>query len=189
VSAEVSQPVTALLARWRAGDPTALEALIPLVFDELHRLAAHYLRGERSGHTLQSTALVNEAYLRLVSQGVSHIDNRAHFLGVASHLMRQILVDHARAHGASKRDGGERVELRDEDHPLQSADVDLLALDQALIRLEQFDPELCRLVEMRFFAGLSIEDTATALGVSAASVKREWTTAKAWLSRELREKP
>jgi RNA polymerase sigma factor (TIGR02999 family) len=183
------QPVTALLMRWRAGDPAALEALIPLVYGELHRLAAHYLRSERSGHTLQSTALVNEAYLRLVSQGPGHIENRAHFLGVAAHLMRQVLADHARAHRAAKRDAGVRVELRDEDHPVEAADVDMIALDEALTRLAQFDPDLCRVVEMRLFSGLSVEDSARALGVSPATLKREWSAAKAWLSRELGREP
>jgi RNA polymerase sigma factor (TIGR02999 family) len=188
VSSEVPQPVTVLLAQWKAGDAAALKALIPLVYDELHRLAQHYLRAERKGHTLQSTALINEAYLRLASQNPGEIDNRAHFLGVAAHLMRQILVDHARSRAAAKRDGGARVELRDEDHPLQTADVDVLALDESLTRLEQFDPALCRVVEVRFFAGLSIEDAAVALDVSPATVKREWAAAKAWLSRELGEK-
>jgi RNA polymerase sigma factor (TIGR02999 family) len=188
VSSDTSRPVTVLLASWKAGDPAALKALIPLVYDELHRLAEHYLRGERRGHTLQSTALIHEAYLRLVNQEPGQIDNRAHFLGVAAHLMRQVLVDHARARLAAKRDGGDKVELRDEDHPLQTANVDVLALDESLGRLEQLDPDLCRVVEMRFFAGLSVEDAAVALGVSPATVKREWAAAKAWLSRELSDK-
>ena len=188
MSADLRQPVTSLLAQWRAGDAKALENLIPLVFGELHRIAHHYLRGERSGHTLQSTALVNEAYLRLVGQAPGHIENRAHFLGIAAHLMRQILVDYARARGAAKRDGGQRVELpEDVALPAVVSEVDLISLDAALEKLAQLDPDQARVVEMRYFGGLSIEDTAAALGVSPATVKREWSTARTWLSRELAE--
>jgi RNA polymerase sigma factor (TIGR02999 family) len=177
-----------LIAQWRAGNSTALEALIPLLYAELHRLAHHYLRGEHPGHTLQSTALVNEAYLRLVGQVPGQIDNRAHFLGVAAHVMRQILVDHARVERAAKRDGGYRIELDESMQPLQCAvDVNMLALDEALNGLAQLDPDQCRIVEMRFFAGLSIEETAAAMGISTATVKREWAIARAWLSRELSE--
>jgi RNA polymerase sigma factor (TIGR02999 family) len=185
VSGQPSQPVTELLTSWRAGDPAALEALIPVVYDELHRLAHHYLRGERRGHTLQSTALVNEAYLRLVSQGPGQIGDRAHFIGVAAHLMRQILVDYARAQHAVKRDGGRRIALEEALHPLQAEDVDVIDLDKALKGLEQLDEKQSRIVELRFFGGLSIEDTATLIGLSPATVKREWALAKAWLSREL----
>jgi RNA polymerase sigma factor (TIGR02999 family) len=185
VAGDTSRPITELLHQWQAGDAAALEALIPLMYSELHRLAGGYLRRERAGHTLQSTALVNEAYLRLVGQEPGEIKNRAHFLGVAAHLMRQILVDSARAQRAAKRDGGVRVELQESAHPVQSQDVDVLALDEALKGLERLDPELCRLVEMRYFAGLSIEETATAMGTSPATVKRQWSSAKAWLGREL----
>ena len=185
MSADAPQQVTGLLAQWRAGDAAALESLIPLVYGELHRIAHSYLRSERPGHTLQSTALVNEAYLRLASQEPGQINNRAHFVRVAAHLMRQILVDYARAQRAAKRDGGRRVELDESLQPLQLADVDVIALDDALSALAQLDPEQARIVEMRFFGGLSIEDTATALGVSPATVKREWRTARTWLSREL----
>jgi RNA polymerase sigma factor (TIGR02999 family) len=185
VSSDATQQVTGLLAQWRAGHRAALESLIPLVYSELHRIAHRSLRGERRGHTLQSTALVNEAYLRLVSQGPGQIDNRAHFLGVAAHLMRQILVDYARARRAAKRDGGHRVELDEALHQLQVADVDVVALDEALNGLAQLDQELARIVEMRFFGGLSVEDTATVLEISPATVKREWATARAWLNREL----
>ena len=185
---DVSRPITELLVKWTGGDAAALEALIPLLYNELHRLAHSYLRGEKQGHTLQSTALVNEAYLRLVSQIPGRIDSRAHFLGVAAHLMRQILVDHARAQRAAKRDGGQRIELVEALHPLQCEDIDLVALDEALENLSKLDPDQCRVVEMRFFGGLSVEETATAMGVSAATVKREWATARAWLSRELAEK-
>jgi RNA polymerase sigma factor (TIGR02999 family) len=182
-----SEPVTHLLAQWTAGDPRALEALIPLVYNELHRLAHGYLYGEKRGHTLQSTALVNEAYMRLVRQVPGRVDNRAHFLGVAAHLMRQILVDYARAQRAAKRDGGERVELVESLHPVEIQNVDLIALDEALARLAKLDANQCRVVEMRFFGGLSVEETAAALGISPATVKREWATARAWLSRELGE--
>jgi RNA polymerase sigma factor (TIGR02999 family) len=185
VSEDRPQAVTELLVQWRAGDPAALEALIPLVYGELHRIAHGCLRGERKSHTLQSTALVNEAYLRLVSQGPGQIDNRAHFVGVAAHLMRQILVDYARALRSTKRDGGRRVELDEALHPLQVADVDVLALDEALNSLSQLDPDQSRIVEMRFFGGLSIEETAAVLGVSPSTVKREWASARTWLSREL----
>ena len=185
---DVSRPITELLVKWTGGDAAALEALIPLLYNELHRLAHSYLRGEKQGHTLQSTALVNEAYLRLVSQIPGRIDSRAHFLGVAAHLMRQILVDHARAQRAAKRDGGQRVELVEALHPLQGENIDLVALDEALENLAKLDPDQCRIVEMRFFGGLSVEETATAMGVSAATVKREWATARVWLSRELAEK-
>jgi RNA polymerase sigma factor (TIGR02999 family) len=185
VAEDSPQAVTGLLAQWKSGDAAALENLIPLVYSELRRIAHGYLRGERKGHTLQSTALVNEAYLRLVSQGPGQIDNRAHFFGVAAHLMRQILVDYARAQRTAKRDGGQRVVLDESLHPLQVADVDVLALDEALNGLAQLDPDQSRIVEMRFFGGLSIEDTATVLGVSPSTVKREWASARAWLSREL----
>lgn len=185
MSAKAPQAVTTLLAQWRGGDPRALAALIPLVYDELHRLAAHYLRGERCGHTLQSTALINEAYLRLVGHAPGAIANRAHFVGVAAHVMREVLVDHARARRAAKRGGGDRVELRNEDHPLVSDDVDALALDETMNKLAAFDPELCRLAEMRVFGGLTIEEMAIATGLSPATVKREWAVAKAWLSRQL----
>jgi RNA polymerase sigma factor (TIGR02999 family) len=188
VSGQDSRQATVLIAQWRAGNSTALEALIPLLYAELHRLAHHYLRGEHPGHTLQSTALVNEAYLRLVGQVPGQIDNRAHFLGVAAHVMRQILVDHARVERAAKRDGGYRVELDESVHPLQPAfDVDVLALDEALKGLAHLDPCQCRIVEMRFFGGLSVEETAAAMGISTATVKREWAMARAWLSRELSE--
>jgi len=185
---EGSQPVTSLLARWKSGDPAALQSLIPIVYEELHRLAQRQLRSERDDHTLQSTALVNEAYLRLIGQESGQITSRAHFLGVAAHVMRQILVDHARARRAVKRDGGSRVELSENDHPLQGADVDIIALDDALTELAKFDPDLCQIVEMRYLGGLSVEATAEAMGVSPATIKREWTAAKAFLSRELHDK-
>ena len=183
-----SKPVTSLLVQWKSGDSAALQELIPIVYDELHRLARRQLRSERSDHTLQSTALVNEAYLRLVSQDSGQINSRTHFLGVAAHVMRQILVDHARTRRAAKRDGGSRVELHENDHPLQEANVDIIALDDALTELANFDPDLCRIVELRYLGGLSVDATAEAMGVSPASIKREWAAAKAWLSRKLRNK-
>ena len=180
-----SQPVSTLLTKWRAGDPEALQALIPLVYQELRRIAQHHLSQERSDHTLQSTALVHEAYLRLMKQGAADIENRGHFLAVASRLMRQILVDHARAHRAAKRGSGLKLEL-DEDMAFQQGpSVDLIALDRALNELARLDPQQGRIVEMRFFGGLSIEETAEIIGVSRTTVKREWSTARAWLRREV----
>jgi RNA polymerase sigma factor (TIGR02999 family) len=178
--------ITELLVRWRSGDAEALNALIPLVHVELHRLARHHLRSERDGHTLQSTALVNEVYLRLLGQGLA-VENRTHFFAVSSHLMRQILVDYARRRRAAKRgDGFERVTLSEAEALLpQTRTVDLLALDDALEELARADPQLTKIVELRFFGGLSIEESAVALGVSQSTVKREWATARAWLHREL----
>jgi RNA polymerase sigma factor (TIGR02999 family) len=186
MDAEAPKPVTSLLMRWKCGDRAALEALIPIIYNELHRLARHQLRKERHDHTLQSTALVNEAYLRLIGQNSGQLNSRTHFLGVAAHVMRQILVDHARARGAAKRDGGSRVELNESEHPVLEPDADVIALDEALTELDKFDPGLCRIVEMRYLGGLSVEDTAEAMGVSPATIKREWAAAKAWLSRALR---
>ena len=186
MNAEASKPVTALLIQWKSGDRAAFEALIPIIYKELHRLARQQLRKERDDHTLQSTALVNEAYLRLIGQDSGQLSSRTHFLGVAAHVMRQILIDHARARGAVKRDGGNRVELDESEHPVLDPDADVVALDEALTELAQVDPDLCRIVEMRYFGGLSVEDTAEAMGVSQATIKREWTAAKAWLSHALR---
>src|SRR5690349_7276372 len=186
MDAEASTPVTSLLMRWKSGDRAALEALIPIIYKELHRLAQHQLRKERDGHTLQSTALVNEAYLRLIGQESGQLNSRTHFLGVAAHVMRQILIDHARARGAEKRDGGHRVELDEGEHPVLEPDADVIALDEALTELAKFDPDLSRIVEMRYFGGLSVEDTAEAMGVSPATIKRELAAARAWLNHALR---
>jgi len=184
-----SQPVSALLGKWRAGDQEALQALIPLVYEELRRIAQYHLRQERPDHTLQSTALVHEAYLRLVRQGPTEVANRSHFLAMASQLMRQILVDHARAHRAAKRGGGLKLELQDAMAKEKNAqNVDLIALDRALNELERLDPQQCRIVEMRFFGGLSIEDTAEVMGISRTTIKREWATARTWLRREMSAK-
>jgi RNA polymerase sigma factor (TIGR02999 family) len=181
--------VTALLVSWSRGERSAAEQLIPAVYDELHRQAERAMRREGNIHTLQTTALVHEAYLRLVDQRRVEWRNRAHFFGIAAEVMRRVLVDHARARLAAKRGGGAtRVSLGDvagvslhEDH----GDADVLALHAALERLAQLDPDQARLVELRYFGGLTIEDTADALGISPATVKREWALARAWLRREL----
>lgn len=181
-----SSQVTELLVRWRGGDRQALDVLLPLVYDELRRIAHHYLRNERSDHTLQSTALVNEAYVRMVVQDFPQWQNRAHFFAVAAQLMRQILVDYARSRRAAKRGGSVcRLALEEADEQPQPVDVDVIALDEALQTLAQMDPQQCRVVELKFFAGLSTEDTAEVLGISPSTVKRDWITARAWLHREL----
>lgn len=181
-----SEPVTSLLLRWRGGDKEALDALMPLVYNELRRLAHHYLQHERSDHTLQSTALVHEAYARMVGQNLPEWQNRAHFFGVAAQLMRQILVDYARAHRAAKRGSGVcKINLDDAESESPSADIDVVALDDALQSLARIDPQQSRVVELRFFAGLSIEDTSEILGISPSTVKRDWNTARVWLYREL----
>ncbi|HEV2382796.1 MAG TPA: sigma-70 family RNA polymerase sigma factor [Terriglobia bacterium] len=180
------QDITELLKSWGTGDQQALEVLMPLVYNELRRLARRYLVGESAGHTLQSTALVHEAYMRLVDWRNVEWQSRAHFFGLAAQMMRRVLVDRARERQAAKRGSGSvKLAL---DHALEMpADdkVDLRALDQALTRLERLDPQQSRIVELRFFGGLSIEETATALGISTATVKRSWSTARAWLRREL----
>jgi RNA polymerase sigma factor (TIGR02999 family) len=181
-----SEAVSELLVKWRAGDEQALQALIPLVYKELHTLAHHYLRQERSGHTLQTTALVHEAYLRMVDQRPFAVENRAHFVGVAARLMRQILVDYARSRRAAKRGPDRKVEL-DVALPLpQVPNADVVALDDALKALEQVDEQQSRLVELRFFGGLTTEEAAEVLGISRSTAKRDWNVAKAWLSRQMK---
>lgn len=183
---EPSSPVTQLLVRWRDGDREALEALMPLVYDELRRLAHHYLRQERNDHTLQSTALVHEAYLRLAGQNPPQWQNRAHFFGIAAHIMRQILVEYARGRSAAKRGGSACRLTLDEAVALpQQMDVDVVELDKALTGLAELDAQQSRIVELRFFAGLTIEDTSEVLGISPATVKRDWVTARAWLYRAM----
>jgi RNA polymerase sigma factor (TIGR02999 family) len=183
---EPSSPVTELLVRWRGGDREALEELMPLVYDELRRLAHYYLRQERNDHTLQSTALVHEAYLRLAGQNPPQWQNRAHFFGIAAHVMRQILVEYARGRGAAKRGGNACRLTLDETIALpQQLDVDVVELDRALNGLAELDPQQSRIVELRFFAGLTIEDTSEVLGISPATVKRDWVTARAWLYRAM----
>lgn len=179
-------PVTQLLVRCRDGDRAALDELLPLVYGELRRIAQSHLRREQPGHTLQSTALVHEAYLRLVGAAQQQWQDRAHFFGIAANAMRQILVDHARARVALKRGAGaERIELTDDVSSTAAPEIDVLALDAALGRLAELDPLQARIVEFRFFAGLTIDECAEALSVSPATVKRDWTSARAWLQREL----
>jgi RNA polymerase sigma-70 factor, ECF subfamily len=179
--------VTALLGDWSRGNRTALNQLLPLVYAELRRVAARQLRKERADHTLQPTALVHEAYIRLVDQRQVDWHNRAHFFGVAAQVMRRILVDHARRHGASKRGEGVRSVSIDEARDVAAAshEIPILALNHALDRLEQVDAELAKIVELRAFGGLTIEEAAHVLSVSPSTAKRDWRTAKAWLNREL----
>ena len=180
------QDVTDLLLSWRQGDAAAFDRLIPLVYDELRRVAGRRLRGESPGHSLQATALVHEVYLRLVDVDRMTVTSRAHFFGVAATLMRQILVDHARRQHADKRGGAVTMLSLDEASPAAPVPgVDVLALDEALEALSAIDPRQCRVVELRFFAGLTIDEAAEALGVSPATVEREWALAKAWLYRQL----
>lgn len=179
--------VTRLLADWNRGETGALERLMPVVYDELRRIAAKSLRSEKPGHTLQPTALIHEAYLRLIDQSLPAFESRAHFFGVASRLMRQILVDHARARVAAKRGAG-AVKISLDDAPEPASDDDaagLLALDEALDRLAEIDERKSRIIEMRSFGGMGVEDVAKALGVSEPTIKRETRLAQAWLRREL----
>ena len=178
--------VTSLLREWTRGDKDALEQLMPLVYEELRRLARHYLRGERQGHTLESAALVNEAFLRLIDQNGVHWQNRAHFFGIASQMMRRILVDYARKRLAAKRKAAMyRLSTVDGLMPAPEREPELLALDEAITALSALDPEQGRIVELRFFGGLTVEETAEVTGVSPATVKREWATAKLWLRHEI----
>jgi RNA polymerase sigma factor (TIGR02999 family) len=183
---EAADQVTELLVAWRDGQPGALDRLLPLVYGELRRQARAHLRRERPGHTLQPTALVHEAFLRLVGQRGAQWQNRRQFFAVASQAMRRALVDHARARSAAKRGAGlTRVALADAAQAAAPLDVDVLALDQALGRLERLDPRQVRVVELRYFGGLSAEEAAAALDVSLATVNRDWAMARAWLFREL----
>jgi len=186
LKSESSSPITHLLFRWREGDREALEQLMPLVYNELRRLASHYLRRERSDHTLQGTALVHEAYLRLAGENLPEWQNRAHFFGIAANTMRRILVEHARGRNAEKRGGGVYLLSLDEAVAFpQQTDLDILELDRALLELAELDEQQSRIVELRFFTGLSIEDTSEVLGISPATVKRDWVTARAWLYRAI----
>ncbi len=182
-----SRTVTQGLLAWRHGDQAALAQLLPLVYDELRQIAARALRRERADHTLQATALVHEAYLRLVDQSQAQWQNRAHFFGIAAQVMRRLLVDHARRQHTAKRGGAApKITL---DAALGVADartMDVVALDEALTTLAALDPQQSRIVELRFFGGLTIEETAEVVKVSPATVKRDWSIAKAWLYRELR---
>jgi len=186
MAAPSSLDVTRLLVAWSEGDEASLEKLVPLVEKELHRLAQQYMMQERREHTLQATALVNEAYLRLIDWKNVHWKNRAHFLGVSAHLMRRILVDHARRHRSLKRGGtAVKVSLHDGATPSHNRDLDLIALDEALQNLGRMDERKSQIVELRFFGGLSEEETAEVLKISTRTVRREWSLAQAWLYTEL----
>jgi RNA polymerase sigma factor (TIGR02999 family) len=178
--------VTLILRQWEQGDQEALNRLVPLVYEELRRIAARHLRSERSSHTLQTTALVHEAYFRLVDENRIHWQSRAHFLGVAARLIRNILVDHARTHNAAKRGGGaQKLQLEEALAASGDTDAEILAVDDALSALANIDAQQARIVELRFFAGLTIEETAEALQISPSTVKRDWILAKTWIYKEL----
>jgi RNA polymerase sigma-70 factor (ECF subfamily) len=184
---QAREDVTALLGQLAKGNDTAASKLIPIVYDELHRLAAGYMRRERKDHTLQPTALVHEAYLKLIKQRSVDWQGRAHFFGIAAQIMRRILVDHARGHMRDKRGGGAIPVPLEEAHvfsPEQSSEV--VKLDASLERLAKFDPRQSRIVELRFFGGLTVEQTAELLGISAKTVKRDWSMAKAWLHGDMK---
>lgn len=184
--ATLKHEVTSLLLAWGQGDQEAFDRLMPLVYAELRRLAGAYLAGERRGHTLQATALVNEAWLQLVDSGAREWQNRAHFFGVAAQMMRRVLVDHARSRNSLKRGGGAQQVTFDEGAIVSHERVaEIVALDDTLRALAAFDERKSRIVELRFFGGLSIEETAAALQVSPGTVMRDWTLAKAWLQREM----
>jgi RNA polymerase sigma factor (TIGR02999 family) len=181
------EEVTDLLNDWGNGDQEALNRLMPLVYDELHRLASRYLRHERVGHTLQTTALVHEAYLKLVDQKKANWHNRVQFFAAAAKVMRHVLVDYARSRKAAKRGGDYcRLSLDEAAISSQDKDADLLVLNEALDNLAAIDPQQSRVVELRVFGGLTVEDTAEALGISARTVKREWSMAKAWLHQQIK---
>jgi RNA polymerase sigma factor (TIGR02999 family) len=181
-----NRTVTELLQQWTRGRQDALEPLLAEIYGELRKLAASYIRRERPNHTLQATALVNEAFMKLVDQRAVHWQNRAHFFGIAAQLMRRILVDYARAQGAAKRGSGQApLSLNEELVGTPGSDLDVLALDEALTRLSIMDTQQARVVELRYFGGLTVDETALVLGISPATVGREWTLAKAWLYAEL----
>ncbi|MCG3164157.1 MAG: hypothetical protein JMDDDDMK_05640 [Acidobacteria bacterium] len=177
--------ITPLLLRWSQGDSAALTQLLPVVHEELRRLAQSYMRRERPDHTLQPTALINEAYLRLVKQDFPEWQSRRHFFGVAAQLMRQILVEHARARAAGKRDGGQKFSLEEALTFSDERSAELVALDDALLALAKFDERKVRIIELRYFGGLSLEETAEALGLSVTTIGHETRVARAWLRREM----
>lgn len=183
-----NQQITHMLRDWSGGNREALESLLPLVYDELHRQAASFLRRERSDHTLQATALINETYLKLIDQRDVNWENRTHFFAIAASLMRRILVDHARSKNREKR-GGDAIKLTLNEDVLNSKSeeksIDLMALDEALTRLEKLDEQQAKIVELRYFSGLTLEGTAEALRISRTTVATDWAMAKAWLHREL----
>ena|SRR5579871_2302213 len=180
-----NREVSGLLRAWSDGDRAALDRLTPIVYDELRRLAGHYMKGERAGHSLQTTALVNEAYMRLIDYRQMQWQNRAHFFAVSSQLMRRILVDHARRHNLKRGGGVQHVSLEETAMVGGERAADLVALDDAMEALARIDLRKAQVVEMRFFGGLSVEETAEVLNISAVTVMRDWSTAKAWLYREL----
>jgi RNA polymerase sigma factor (TIGR02999 family) len=185
MSVHSPEKMSQLLVAWGNGDKAALDKLIPLVYDELHRMAHHYMRGERPGHSLQTSAIINEAYLRLVDYRKMRWQNRAHFFAVAAQLMRRILVDHARSRNYAKRGQGACKVSLEEAEVSQEPATYMIALDDALINLATLDPRKNQIVELRYFGGLSIEETAEVLGLSPTTVKREWRGAKAWLHRAI----
>jgi RNA polymerase sigma-70 factor (ECF subfamily) len=186
MASPLPQQVTQLLIAWSDGDQTARDELIPLVYEELHRLAHHYMNRERPGHTLQTSALVNEAFVKLVDQRDVHWQNRAHFFGIAAQMMRRILVDHARSRQSAKRGGDLRqVSLNEATIVSDQRAADVVALDEALKNLAAIDQRKSQIVELRYFGGLSTEETAQVLKVSPGTVNRDWTLAKAWLRREM----
>jgi RNA polymerase sigma factor (TIGR02999 family) len=186
--AAAPERISQLLSDWANRDPAAREQLVPIVYEELRRLAHRYMRGERVNHTLQTTALVNEVYLRLAGIDALRWRDRVHFFAMAATLMRRVLVDYARQRGREKRGGGISVTSLDENAVAAQPVVDVVALDEALERLAIVDPQQSRVVELRFFAGLSVEETAEALAISPATVKRDWATAKLWLYNELQDR-
>jgi RNA polymerase sigma factor (TIGR02999 family) len=187
--ASAGEDVSTLLQAWSSGDQQALDRLTPIVYHELHRLARRYMRGERSGHSLQATALVNEAYLRLVDYKRMHWQNRAHFFAVSAQVMRRILVDRARRQNLKRGAGYEQISLDDTAALDEPAGEDLVALDDALTALAQFDPRKARVIELRFFGGLSVQETADVLNVSAMTVMRDWSAARTWLYSEMTGRP
>ena len=186
MSTPTSHEVTQLLVAWGNGDQTALDKLVPLVYEELRRMAHRYMAHESPDHTLQTAALINDAYLRLVDQKRTHWQNRAQFFGIAAQLMRRILVDHARSHAYVKR-GGEAIQVPFDESAVLSPQraTDVVALDDALSQLAKIDPRKCQIVELRYFGGFTVEETATLLKVSDVTVMRDWSLAKAWLRREI----
>jgi len=185
MTAASPQEVTRLLAAWSDGDEAALEQLVPIIHSELRRLAKHYLKRERPGHTLQTSALVNEAYVRLINWKTARFESRAHFFGVSAQLMRRILVDFARHRPRVQGDSVRHVSLEEALSVAAEPGADLVALDEALVQLAQLDPRKARIIELRFFGGMSVDETAEFLGISPATALREWQKAKAWLYREL----
>lgn len=181
-----SNRVTELLFKWQQGDEQALNDLLAIVYPDLRRIAHQQLRKERSDHTLQSTALAHEAYLRLEKKGIVRFENRSHFLAICAQLMRQILIEYARGRRAAKRDGGVKLAFEDMVVAAKNRGTDLVALDDALDQLAKLDAQQARVVELRFFGGLSIAETADVVGVSPATVKRDWAAARIWLHRELK---